>query len=505
MPVEQAYRIRTGESGEETLQAHPDARRSTPTRDERWTPPAADRSRGPRRRLARAAARRPPPRWSRPCSAGAGSARSRRSAAEAAGAPVAVVVPRLARRRARRARAVELGALRRYVGERCAAGRSPVPDGVAAEAPIESGGELSAACCCSATRPAAEGRRVPAVAALAALTEVAVAGGRAEVEQTAARLVLRGAALARRPPSADEVVRRARAAGLRPVAAARSRSAPSSRPSARATSSRGSPASIRACSPSCLEAAASTRSSRPRRGRRGDVAAARRWPTAAPPRAVGVSTLLRRPGRARPRAGGGRAGARRAAPRRGARSARTSARAPTGCCSACSPRTPTRCARSTRTRSRRSCATTSPTAPSWSRPSRRSSSTTAPPRDGAARSTCTATRRLPARARQGAERAGPGAQRGPRAARARPEGYRISRRDFRDKASPARRACSFVAARFGDVTLRHEEGRGVHPARGVRADPKRAARSSASRRCRSRRSRAPGARRGSPSATAAPS
>ena len=25
MPVEEAYRIRTGESGEETLQAHPDA------------------------------------------------------------------------------------------------------------------------------------------------------------------------------------------------------------------------------------------------------------------------------------------------------------------------------------------------------------------------------------------------------------------------------------------------------------------------------------------------
>jgi nitrogen regulatory protein PII len=29
MPVEQAYRIRTGESGEETLQAHPDAAAST--------------------------------------------------------------------------------------------------------------------------------------------------------------------------------------------------------------------------------------------------------------------------------------------------------------------------------------------------------------------------------------------------------------------------------------------------------------------------------------------
>ena len=51
----------------------------------------------------------------------------------------------------------------------------------------------------------------------------------------------------------------------------------------------------------------------------------------------------------------------------------------------------------------------------------------------------------------------------------------------------------------------HEEDRGVHPARVVRADPHGAARASGSRPCRSPRSRARGGRRGSRSATAAPS
>ena len=51
----------------------------------------------------------------------------------------------------------------------------------------------------------------------------------------------------------------------------------------------------------------------------------------------------------------------------------------------------------------------------------------------------------------------------------------------------------------------HEEDRGIHPARVVRADPDGAPRASGSRPCPSPRSRARGARRASPSATAAPS
>ena len=52
---------------------------------------------------------------------------------------------------------------------------------------------------------------------------------------------------------------------------------------------------------------------------------------------------------------------------------------------------------------------------------------------------------------------------------------------------------------------RHEEGRSVHPARGVRADPHGAAGRSGSPRSPSWRSRGPAGRRASPSATAAPS
>ena len=67
-------------------------------------------------------------------------------------------------------------------------------------------------------------------------------------------------------------------------------------------------------------------------------------------------------------------------------------------------------------------------------------------------------------------------------------------RDIRGRAAPAHAG--------GPGT---EEDRGVHPPRGVRADPDGAARASGSPRSRSRRSRGRAARRASPSATAAPS
>src|SRR5919107_1652557 len=73
LPVDEAYRIRTGESGEETLQAHPGA------------------------------------------------------ATEAAGAAVAIAVPRLGAAAASRGGPADLSALRRYVGERAKDRPAKVP------------------------------------------------------------------------------------------------------------------------------------------------------------------------------------------------------------------------------------------------------------------------------------------------------------------------------------------------------------------------------------------
>jgi hypothetical protein len=131
-------------------------------------------------------------------------------AAEAAGAPVAIVVPKLEAAAASPGADADLGALRRYVGERSRGRPVPVPDGVAAEAPILSGDELlgGVLLLAGAAPPPPEAGEFLQIAALAALTEVAVQGGRADVERT-----LRDAFFdelrARRPPPSDEVVRRA--------------------------------------------------------------------------------------------------------------------------------------------------------------------------------------------------------------------------------------------------------------------------------------------------------
>src|SRR4051795_6630236 len=104
-------------------------------------------------------------------------------AAEAAGGPVAVVVPRLdAAVASPRARA-DLSALRRYVAERCRGRPVPVPPGVVAEAPIASGGELVGGVLLLGGGDAAAGEFLQ-IAALAALTEVAVHSGRADSERT---------------------------------------------------------------------------------------------------------------------------------------------------------------------------------------------------------------------------------------------------------------------------------------------------------------------------------
>jgi PucR C-terminal helix-turn-helix domain/GGDEF-like domain len=132
-------------------------------------------------------------------------------AAGAAGAPVAVVVPRLEAAVISPGARADLGALRRYVGERCRGRPVSVPPGVAAEAPIASGGEVLGGVLLLEPGGGEEAAEFLQIAALAALTEVAVQGGRAEAERT-----LRDAFFdelrSRRPPTGEEVVRRA--AGL---------------------------------------------------------------------------------------------------------------------------------------------------------------------------------------------------------------------------------------------------------------------------------------------------
>jgi hypothetical protein len=134
-------------------------------------------------------------------------------AAEAAGAPVAVVVPRLgAAVVSPGATRAELGALRRYVGERCRGRPVPVPSGVTAEAPIQSGGELVGGVLLLGEPGIADAGEFLQIAALAALTEVAVQGGRSEADRTA-RDAFFEELRSRRPPPADDIVRRAASLG----------------------------------------------------------------------------------------------------------------------------------------------------------------------------------------------------------------------------------------------------------------------------------------------------
>jgi sugar diacid utilization regulator len=94
------------------------------------------------------------------------------------------------------------------VAERCRGGPVPVPAGVAGEAPIASGGELIGGVLLLEPGPAErDAGEFLQIAALAALTEVAVQGGRAEVERTA-RDQFFEELRSRRPPGGDEVVRR---------------------------------------------------------------------------------------------------------------------------------------------------------------------------------------------------------------------------------------------------------------------------------------------------------
>lgn len=137
--------------------------------------------------------------------AGEGLERVAAIASAHAGAPVAVVVPRLA------TPVAAWAALERYVAGRLAGGRPARPGQVVAEVPIVSGSqELGAVLLLAHGSPAA-GEYLH-MAAIAALTEVAVAEARDETEQS-----LRGSfleeVLTREDLEAGDVVRRGRRLG----------------------------------------------------------------------------------------------------------------------------------------------------------------------------------------------------------------------------------------------------------------------------------------------------
>ncbi len=131
-------------------------------------------------------------------------------AAEAAGGPVAVVVPRLGVAVASDGGEAALPAVRRYVGEHGRGRVAPVPSEVVAEVPIASGDErIGGVVLLAPGRPEPEAVEFLHLAAVAALTEVAVEEAREEVEEN-----VRGSFLEELRERADgleaaDVVRRA--------------------------------------------------------------------------------------------------------------------------------------------------------------------------------------------------------------------------------------------------------------------------------------------------------
>jgi sugar diacid utilization regulator len=137
--------------------------------------------------------------------AGEGLVRIAEIATGYAGAPVAIVVPRLS---ARARRSTELD---RYVAARLAGGQAERPPDVTAEVPIATGGQHLGAVLLLGEGAADAGEYMH-MAAVAALTEVAIAEAREETEHS-----LRGSLveelLTRNDLDADDVVRRARRMG----------------------------------------------------------------------------------------------------------------------------------------------------------------------------------------------------------------------------------------------------------------------------------------------------
>ena len=131
-------------------------------------------------------------------------------AAEAAGGPVAVVVPRLGVAVASAGGDAALGAVRRYIGEQGRGRVAPVPPEVVAEVPIASGDErIGGVVLLDPGRPDPEAVEFLHLAAVAALTEVAVEEAREEVEENVRGSFLES--LREKPDGLDpaDVVRRA--------------------------------------------------------------------------------------------------------------------------------------------------------------------------------------------------------------------------------------------------------------------------------------------------------
>ena len=140
---------------------------------------------------------------------GEGLGRVAELAAAAAGAPVAVVVPRLDEAVAAPTPVKRIDALRRYVVDKLRDRPARVPDGIVAEVPIASGDEVIGAVLLLDAAADVAAPEFLHLAAVASLTEVAIAEARDEVEQN-----LRGSLLEElrtRPDAIDarEIVRRA--------------------------------------------------------------------------------------------------------------------------------------------------------------------------------------------------------------------------------------------------------------------------------------------------------
>ena len=291
--------------------------------------------------------------------AGDGLGRVAELAADAAGSPVAIVVPRLGAGGASPGATADLGALRRYVGDRARGRPAPVPPRHRRRGADRVGRRDDRRRPAARRRPTEpEAARVPAPRGGGLAHRGRGRGGQGGGRAEPARLVPGGAARAARRSTRHDVVRRARPAGLRPLARrGRAVRRAHHRPAApRRRDDRGRV-------PGRARAAHGAR-------RRARVRAApgrrRREPTRRPPRASSrrgcsatASSACRRSTPTRPSCGRAIQEAElvldvlRRSDGDGGPIRRTSAPAPTGCCSACSPRTPRRCARSTRTRSRR--------------------------------------------------------------------------------------------------------------------------------------------------------
>jgi sugar diacid utilization regulator len=131
-------------------------------------------------------------------------------AADAAGGPVAIVVPRLGVAVASDGGEPALGSVRRYVGGQSQGRVAPVPAEIVAEVPIASGDErIGGVVLLDPGRPEPEAVEFLHLAAVAALTEVAIEEAREEVEEN-----VRGSFLEELRERADgleaaDVVRRA--------------------------------------------------------------------------------------------------------------------------------------------------------------------------------------------------------------------------------------------------------------------------------------------------------